>query len=98
MRNRLNLSIKFLHRDWRSGELNILAMALIIAVACTTTISLFGDRLHRTMENQAAEFLAADLVITSHGDMPDVWTQKAKQYSLDVEFRRVHLDAGRIKS
>lgn len=84
MQNRLHLAIKFLHRDWRSGELNILAAALIIAVACTTTISLFGDRLHRTMENQAAEFLAADLVVTSHSNMPGSWAQKAKLYRLDV--------------
>ncbi len=96
MRNRPQLAFKFLHRDWRSGELNILAVALIIAVACTTTVSLFGDRLHRTMENQAAEFLAADLVITSHGDMPDIWTRTAKQYGLDVartaEFNSVVLN------
>jgi len=36
-------------------------LALIIAVAVHTTVSLFADRLHRTMTNQTAEFLAADL-------------------------------------
>jgi len=62
---RFNLALRLLWRDGRSGELTILCAALIIAVSCSTAINLFSDRLQRTMTQQAAEFLAADLVITS---------------------------------
>ena len=47
--NRLVLAIRLLFRDARSGELSILVLALIIAVTSSTAISLFADRLHRTM-------------------------------------------------
>ncbi|MDC9728977.1 MAG: FtsX-like permease family protein [Methyloprofundus sp.] len=63
--NRLYLALRFLRRDSRSGELTLLMLALIIAVASSTAISLFADRINRTMNYQAAEFLAADLLLSS---------------------------------
>jgi len=52
-------------RDWRSGQLKLLTLALIIAVASVTSISFFADRLKQVFENQATELLAADIVILS---------------------------------
>ncbi|HIL77333.1 MAG: FtsX-like permease family protein [Methyloprofundus sp.] len=75
--NRLLLALRFLRRDSRSGELSLLMMALIIAVASATSISLFADRINRTMNFQAAEFLAADLVLTSPGTIADNILKKA---------------------
>lgn len=63
--NKLILAIRFLRRDSRSGELNLLMMALILAVASSTAISVFANRINNTMHYQAAEFLAADLVMSS---------------------------------
>ena len=45
----LSLALRLLLRDWRSGELTFLALALLIAVASTTTITLFADRLQRRL-------------------------------------------------
>jgi len=78
----ISLALRLLLRDWRSGELSILALALLIAVASTATISLFGDRLQRTMVLQAAELMAGDLVVTSHSVLPEAWLQKADQLGL----------------
>ena len=80
--NRLNLALRLLFRDGRSGELTILVLALIIAVTSSTAISLFGDRLQRTMETQAAEFMAADLVIASSALIPADWLAQAEQFGL----------------
>jgi len=80
--SRFNLALRLLFREGRSGELSILVLALIIAVTSSSAISLFADRLHRTMSTQAAEFLAADLVITSPGLIPDHWLKKAKALNL----------------
>jgi putative ABC transport system permease protein len=76
------LAFRLLWRDSRAGELTILFLALLIAVTSSTAIALFSDRLERTMTNQTAEFLAADMVITSHAPIPDAWLAKAAQLHL----------------
>ena len=80
--SRFNLALRLLWRDSRSGELTILILALIIAVTSSTTIALFSDRLQRTMTNQTAEFLAADLVISSPTPVFSEWLTKATQLNL----------------
>ncbi|MEN8259606.1 MAG: FtsX-like permease family protein [Pseudomonadota bacterium] len=82
LRYKLSLALRFLVRDWRSGELSVLIAALIVAVASSTAISLFGDRLQRTMSSQAAEFLAADMVVRSHDPLPEEWRATALQSDL----------------
>ncbi len=82
--NRFQLALRLLWRDARSGELTILLTALIIAVTSATAISLFADRLHRTMTDQAADFLAADLVVTSPSPIPDHWLKKARELNLQT--------------
>ena len=81
--SRFALALRLLWRDGRSGELTILVLALIIAVTSSTAISLFADRLHRTMSTQAAEFLAADLVITTPELIPVHWLKKAQEFGLE---------------
>lgn len=94
--NRFNLALRLLWRDSRSGELTILLLALIIAVTSSTAIALFSDRLQRTMANQTAEFLAADLVITSASELPESWAAKAQEQHLTraqtVEFSSVLIE------
>ena len=80
--SRFNLALRLLWRDSRSGELTILILALIIAVTSSTAIALFSDRLQRTMVNQAAEFLAADLVIDCSTPISEEWLTKAARFGL----------------
>ena len=80
--NQFKLAIRLLIRDGRSGELTILVLALMIAVTSSTAISLFADRMHRTMSTQAADFLAADLVINSSSLIPKGWLDKANSLQL----------------
>ena len=80
--NRFNLALRMLWRDSRSGELTILMLSLLIAVTSSSAIALFTDRLQNTMSTQAAEFLAADLVITSPTVIPVPWQEKATQLNL----------------
>ncbi len=88
--NTFILAAKFLLRDYRAGELRILLLAIIVAVTGTTTVTLFADRLQQTMTLQAAEFLAADLVINSPTPAPPSWLQQAQTLQLQqasaVEF------------
>jgi putative ABC transport system permease protein len=47
-------ALRLLRRDWRAGELRLLATALVIAVASVTTVGFFTDRIERAMQRQAA--------------------------------------------
>ncbi|MCL6415945.1 FtsX-like permease family protein [Aestuariirhabdus sp. Z084] len=89
------LSWRLLLRDARAGELSLLAVALIIAVAATSAIGFFTDRIQRTMGQQATELLGADLVIGSSQPIPARWLQQARDEGLGVsqviEFRSVVL-------
>jgi putative ABC transport system permease protein len=80
--NRLILAMRFLRRDRRSGELSLLMLAVILAVASATAISIFADRINRTMKYQAAEFLAADLVMSSSTSMSPNMVAQANSVGL----------------
>jgi len=58
-------SIRMLQRDWRAGELRVLAMALVVAVASITSVGFFADRVGRALVRDAHQLLGADLVLVS---------------------------------
>lgn len=62
------LAMRLLARDWRAGELTMIAVAVFIAVASVTTVEFFTDRVHQALTLQANQLLGADLVIS--GDRP----------------------------
>ena len=67
-----------LARDLRSGELNVLIAALIVAVTALTAVGFFTSRIARGMTEQAGEVLAADLRLES-GRPLDVSSAYAEQ-------------------
>ena len=73
------LGIKQLLRDWRGGELTLLAAALVLAVASVAGIVLFTDQLQRGLETQSNRFLAADRQIKSPRVVPEGWRDAAEQ-------------------
>ena len=52
----IGLALKLLWRDWRSGELTLLLVSLIIAISTVTTITLFVDRLQQALLLESASF------------------------------------------
>src|SRR5687767_7533569 len=54
-----------LARDWRAGELRVLAMALVLAVAAITSVAFFADRVGQALARDAHQLLGADLVLVS---------------------------------
>jgi len=54
-----------LARDWRAGELRVLAAALVIAVAAMTSVAFFADRVGQALLRDAHQLLGADLVLAS---------------------------------
>lgn len=84
MASSVRLALKLIWRDWRSGELSILVFALLIAVTASTAISMLGSRLNQTMTQQAAEFLGADMAVSSHQPPAPNWGDNAKKLGLEV--------------
>jgi putative ABC transport system permease protein len=64
----LKLSLGLLARDWRAGELRVLAIGLVIAVTSLTTVAFFADRVRQALSLEASQLLGADLVVV--GDRP----------------------------
>jgi len=81
---RWRLALRLLVRDWRAGELRILALAIVIAVAASTAIGFFTDRLGRGMVNQSADFLGADLLLNSPRPVSPAWLAQAREDQLQV--------------
>ena len=52
-------------RDWRAGELRVLAAALVVAVASVTSVAFFADRVSQALVRDAHQLLGADLVLVS---------------------------------
>jgi putative ABC transport system permease protein len=78
----LRFALRLLRRDWRAGELRLLAIALVIAVASVTSVGFFTDRIEHAMARQASEVLAADLRVVSNQPLPEHLIQEAERREL----------------
>jgi len=58
-------SLRMTSRDWRAGELRLLAAALVVAVAAVTSVGFLVDRIRLGLERDATQLLGADLVLSS---------------------------------
>jgi len=89
------MSWRMLWRDWRGGELTILAAGLLIAVTSITAVGFFTDRIERGLQQQSAELIGADLVISSGRANVTDHIKDAKSQALQVatteQFRSVVL-------
>jgi len=78
----LSQAWKGLKRDWRAGELKLIASAIVIAVASVSSVNFFTDRVRQATESQATELLAADLVLLSSAPIPDALAASAHAQGL----------------
>ena len=60
-----SLSFKLFWRELKSGQLNMMMLALILAITCVSGIGLFTDRLEKALQLQTAEFLGGELKFES---------------------------------
>ncbi|HEX9184574.1 MAG TPA: ABC transporter permease, partial [Burkholderiales bacterium] len=66
----MRLALRMLARDWRAGELRVLAVALVVAVASITSVAFFADRVGRALVRDAHQLLGADLVLVADQPWP----------------------------
>jgi putative ABC transport system permease protein len=87
--NTLKLALRFLYRDWKAGELNLLLLALVLCVASITTVGFFVNRVELAMNQQSSELLAADFVIASSKAIDSQRITQARQLGLSVSVVRL---------
>lgn len=78
MKSIYKLSFNMLRRDWRAGELNVLIIALVIAISGITTVEFFIDRVKTALVQESNQLLGADLLIISSESIPESFTSEAK--------------------
>ena len=61
----LALALRLLRRDWRAGELTLLAAAVIVAVAAVTTVGFFAQRVYAALDRQSGVLIGADLFVAA---------------------------------
>jgi putative ABC transport system permease protein len=77
MKRALAFALRTLGREWRSGELGVLLLALTVAVAALTGVGFLVGRVATAVDLQAAEVLAADLRLGSPGPIAQKYLDEA---------------------
>ncbi|CEG58762.1 putative Uncharacterized ABC transporter permease YbbP [Legionella fallonii LLAP-10] len=69
-------------REWRSRELTLLFIALIVAVACIGAVNNFTAMVSMQLEQSAVNMLGADAILTSKSPIKLEWIQKSQEIGL----------------
>lgn len=78
----LLLALRLFWRDFRSGELRVLFIALAIAVAGVTSVGFFADRVRAGLALNARDLIGADLVLISDHPIADDYLAEAARLGL----------------
>ena len=77
-----SLAWRQLLRDLRAGELRLLVVAVLLAVASLTAVSFFADRIQGGLARDARQLLGGDAIVASDQPAPAVFTDKARELKL----------------
>ena len=76
------LGWRALVRDARAGELTVLLLAIVLAVAALSSVGFFSDRLQGGLQRDARQLLGGDLVLRSDHALPPEYAQQARALGL----------------
>ncbi|MET0356176.1 MAG: ABC transporter permease, partial [Cellvibrio sp.] len=76
------LALNLLVRNWRSGELKLLSISIVLAVAVLSGISIFTDRLDSTLLGQSNTLLGADIIVESSRPVNKEWAVEGNAKSI----------------
>ncbi|MEK8048966.1 FtsX-like permease family protein [Ideonella sp. DXS22W] len=71
-------------RDARAGELRLLLVAVVLAVAALTAVGFFANRLDGALARDAMQLLGGDAVVASDQPLPPEFAAKARTLGLRV--------------
>ena len=73
---------RMLRRELQAGELRLLFVALLIAVAAVSAVGFLADRVGRALELEARQMLGADLVVVADQPLADTLVEEAQRLGL----------------
>ena len=82
--NTLLLMLRMLRRDWRAGELTVLGLALVVAVASLTSVSFLTDRIGQALIQESHQLLGGDLLLSSDHPFSASIRHEAQQRGLQL--------------
>ncbi|MEF7612676.1 FtsX-like permease family protein [Aquincola sp. MAHUQ-54] len=82
-------------RDFRAGELRLLVVAVMLAVAALTAVGFFANRLNGGLERDAAQLLGGDAVVASDKPTPAALIEDARARGLRTATSAVFPSMGR---
>ncbi len=71
-------------RDFRAGELRLLVLAVLLAVAALTSVGFFANRLNQGLARDARQMLGGDVVVSSDQSTPASFEKHAREMGFRV--------------
>jgi putative ABC transport system permease protein len=78
----LALAWRQMARDFRAGELRLLVVAVMLAVAALTAVAFFADRINSGLARDARQILGGDAIVASDQPAPPGFAAKAQAMGL----------------
>ena len=69
-------------RDFRAGELRLLMVAVVLAVAALSAVGFFSARLQAALVRDAGQLLGGDAVVASDQPAPPEFAERARALGL----------------
>ncbi len=82
----IRLLWRMLRRDWRAGELSVLGVALVLAVAALTSVGFLTDRVAQALKQESHQLLGGDLLLSA--DHP--WAESIVQSAVSQRLTFAH--------
>jgi putative ABC transport system permease protein len=80
----IRLGWRTLRRDLRAGELRLLIVAVLLAVAALTAVGFFADRLKGGLQRDARQLIGGDAVLASDNPTPAAFIERARSLGLQT--------------
>ncbi len=71
-------------RDWRAGELTMLLLALVLAVAALSSVGFLADRMRQGLARDGRQMIAADFVVRADHPVDPMFAQEARALGLET--------------
>ena len=78
----LRLAWRQMARDFRAGELRLLVVAVMLAVAALSAVGFFADRINGGLARDARQLLGGDAIVASDQPAPPEFAAKAREFGL----------------
>jgi len=89
------LAARQMARDFRAGELRLLVVAVMLAVAALAAVGFFADRINGGLARDARQILGGDAIVASDQPAPAVFAERARDLGLTIATSAVFPSMGR---